>query len=43
MILKLSKSANGTLFDVECMKLVSLSRNTYYKYNEELRAFTNNS
>lgn len=43
MILKLSKSANGTLFDVECMKLVSLCRNTYYKYNEELRAFTNNS
>lgn len=36
MILKLSKSFNGNLSDVECMKLVNLSRNTYYKYKKEL-------
>ena len=37
MIIKLSKSFNGTLSDVECMKLIGLSRNTYYKYKRELR------
>lgn len=37
MILKLSKSFNGNLSDVECMKLINLSRNTYYKYKRELR------
>lgn len=37
MILKLSKSFNGTFSDIDCMKLVNLSRNTYYKYKRELK------
>ncbi len=37
MIVKLSKSFNGTLSDAECIKLVKLSRNTYYKYKREIR------
>ncbi|MCR4654921.1 MAG: recombinase family protein, partial [Lachnospiraceae bacterium] len=36
-ILRLSKSFNGSLSDVEVMKVVGLSRNTYYKYKRELR------
>lgn len=36
-ILKLSKDFNGTLDDKECMELVSLSRNTFYKYKKELK------
>ena len=35
-ILRLSKSFNGSLSDVEVMKVVGLSRNTYYKYKREL-------
>lgn len=35
-ILRLSKSFNGSLSDIEVMKLVGLSRNTYYKYKREL-------
>ena len=37
IILKHSKSFNGTLSDIECIKLTGLSRNTYYKYKTELR------
>lgn len=36
-ILRLSKDFNGTLSDAECMKLIGLSRNTYYKYKRDLR------
>ena len=36
-ILKYSKNFNGTLTDVECIKLVGVSRNTFYKYKRELR------
>lgn len=37
-ILKHSKDFNGTLSDVDCMKLTGLARNTYYKYKRELKA-----
>ena len=37
-IIKYSKYFNGTLKDVEVMKLVGLARNTYYKYKRELKA-----
>lgn len=36
-ILKYSKDFNGKLSDVECMKLIGISRNTYYKYKRDLR------
>ena len=36
-ILKYSKSFNGSLSDIEVMKLTGLARNTYYKYNKELK------
>ena len=35
-ILKYSKSFNGSLSDIEVMKLTGLARNTYYKYKKEL-------
>lgn len=35
-IIKYSKDFKGTLNDVECMKLVGISRNTYYKYKREI-------
>ncbi len=38
IILKHSKSFNGTLSDVECIKLTGLCRNTYYKYKAQLKA-----
>lgn len=37
LILKHSKDFQGSLSDVECMKLIGLARNTYYKYKNELR------
>lgn len=37
LILKHSKSFNGSLSDVECMQLVKLSRNTFYKYKREIK------
>lgn len=37
-ILKYSKDFNGSLNDVDCMKLTGLARNTYYKYKAELKA-----
>lgn len=36
-ILKHSKDFNGSLDDITCMKIVGLSRNTYYKYKKELK------
>ena len=36
LILKHSRDFGGTLSDVECMKLISIARNTYYKYKREL-------
>lgn len=38
VILKHSKSFNGTLNDTECRKLAGVSRNSYYKYKKELTA-----
>ena len=37
VIQKHSKDFNGSLNDVEVMKLTGLARNTYYKYKRELR------
>lgn len=37
-IAKHSKEFNGSLSDADCMKLVGLSRNTFYKYKRELKA-----
>lgn len=37
-IRKHSKDFDGTLSDVDCMKLAGLARNTYYKYKRELKA-----
>lgn len=36
-ILKYSKDFNGSLSDVEVIKLTGLARNTYYKYKKELK------
>ena len=36
-IQKHCKDFNGTLSDVDCMKLIGLARNTYYKYKKELK------
>ena len=35
-IMKYSKDFNGTLKDTEVMKLIDISRNSYYKYKREL-------
>ena len=35
MIQKYSKTFNGTLSDVECIKLIGIGRNTYYRYKRE--------
>lgn len=37
-IQKHSKDFNGSLSDVDCMKLIGLARNTYYKYKREMKA-----
>lgn len=37
MILKYSKDFNGSNSDAECIKLIGISRNTYYKYKGELK------
>ena len=36
-IIKYSKEFEGNLSDGEAMKLIGLSRNTYYKYKRELK------
>ena len=35
-IIKYSKDFNGTLNDLECMRMIGIARNTYYKYKKEL-------
>lgn len=37
-ILKYSKEFDGTLKDSECIRLLGISRNTYYKYKRELKS-----
>lgn len=36
-ILKYSKSFGGNLSDVDCIKLIGIAKNTYYKYKKELK------
>lgn len=36
-ILELSKDFNGNLSDADCMKIIGIARNTYYKYKKELK------
>jgi len=38
LILKHSRDFGGTLSDEECMKLIGIARNTYYKYKRELQS-----
>lgn len=38
LIAKHSKDFAGTLSDADCIKLIGIARNTYYKYKRELRA-----
>ena len=38
LIQKHSKDFDGTLSDVDCMKLIGIARNSYYKYKRELKA-----
>lgn len=37
MIHKYSRDFNGTLSDMECIRLIGISRNTYYKYKREIK------
>ena len=37
LILKHSRDFNGTLADTDCIKLIGIDSNTYYKYKRELR------
>jgi len=37
-ILKYSKAFNGTLNDTECIRMIGVSRNSFYKYKKELYA-----
>lgn len=36
-IRKYSKDFDGTLCDADCIRLIGIARNTYYKYKRELR------
>lgn len=36
-IMKHSKDFNGSLNDLDCMKLIGISRNSFYKYKRQLR------
>lgn len=36
-ILKYSKSFSGNLSDADCIKLIGIAKNTYYKYKKELK------
>ena len=36
-IMKHSKDFNGSLNDMDCMKLIGISRNSFYKYKRQLR------
>lgn len=37
LIIKYSKDFDGNLSDVECIKLIGISRNSYYTYKKELK------
>lgn len=37
LIKKMSKSFDGSLSDVECIEVLKISRNTFYKYKKEVR------
>ena len=37
-ILRYSRDFDGTLNDTDCMKIVNVSRNTFYKYKKKLQA-----
>ena len=37
LIKKMSKSFDGSLSDVECIEMLKISRNTFYKYKKEIR------
>ena len=37
LIIKYSKDFDGTLSDIECLKLINISRNSYYTYKKELK------
>ena len=37
LIRKHSKDFEGTLSDLDCMKLIGIARGTYYKYKREMR------
>lgn len=39
-IRKYSRDFDGTLSDTDCMKLIGIARNTYYKYKRELKDTT---
>ena len=39
-IKKYSKDFDGALCDADCIKLIGIARNTYYKYKRELRETT---
>ena len=36
-ILKYSKDFGGTLTDVDCMRMIGIARNTYYRYKAQLK------
>ena len=36
-ILKYSKDFGGTLSDVDCMRMIGIARNTYYRYKSQLK------
>ena len=42
-IQKYSRDFDGTLTDADCIKLIGIARNTYYKYKRELRAESDRS
>ena len=37
-IMKYSKEFGGTLNDIECMRIIGIAKNTFYKYKRELHA-----
>ena len=38
LILKYSRDFNGSLSDAECIRLIGIARNTYYRYKSQLRS-----
>lgn len=36
-IMRLSKDFNGTFSDMDCIRMIGVARNTYYKYKAELK------